>query len=163
MDPLSLAASVAGLVSLTLSVAKTTTDYVSSVKHAAEESLQLAEELSALKSALDALNRFLTSRGTELKPFSSTSALVSTTSSCHESLKTLQATLERFMEASQGKKWYRRLAWPLNKEHHTKTVRTIQHFTQIFHFSLSIDGWYVLLKFAKPCMLGSVVLRRRWQ
>jgi hypothetical protein len=143
MDPLSVAASVAGLISLTLTVTKATTDYLSSFRHAPEESVQLAGELSALAKALDSLSRFLTRRSADLKTFSSTSTLVSTTSSCRSSLEALQATLQDFIKASQGRRWYKRLAWPLKKDDHVRAVSTIQRFTQIFHFSLSIDGWCV--------------------
>lgn len=153
MDPLSLAASIAGLISLTLTVTKTTTDYVSSFRHAPEESVQLAEELSALSGALDALSRFLTSKSADLKTFSSTSTLVSSTSSCRGNLEALQDTLEDFIEASGGRRWYKRLAWPLKKDDHVKAVSTIQRFTQIFHFSLSIDGW---------CVSSKLLIYDRW-
>lgn len=141
MDPLSIAGSVAGLVGLTIEITKLITAYADSVKNAAEESLQLAQELSALQSTLDELSRFLKSQSAKPSSFSPTSTLVLATSSCYDSLKILQDILGKFMQVSEGKKWYRKLAWPLKREDHLQAVSTIHRFTQIFHFSLSIDGW----------------------
>ncbi|KAK0644310.1 ankyrin repeat-containing domain protein [Cercophora newfieldiana] len=151
MDPLSLVASIAGLISLTIEVTKITTGYVDSVANAAEEAVQLSTELSALRSALGSLHRFLESNSTEPTPFkfSNTSLLVSTSASCRQNLETLQARLDKFHQASQGKKlWYRQLAWPLKKENHVNAVAAIRNFTQVFHFSLSIDGCELLSKTA---------------
>ncbi|KAK3319748.1 ankyrin repeat-containing domain protein [Cercophora scortea] len=146
MDPISLSASVAGLISLSLQVTQILSEYASSVKNAAEESSQLSNELGALTSALEALDRFLATPSAQAKPFNNTSALLSASHSCRSHLDSLKSTLEKFMGATEGKKWYRRLAWPLKKEEQTHAVNTIHRFTQIFHFSISVDGCELLSK-----------------
>lgn len=140
MDPLTLAFGIAGLISLTLEVAKITSEYTSSVKHAATESHELAVELSALSDALGALKRFLDGQNPKLKSFHNTSALYSTTHTCHGKLSALKSILQKFMKKSEGKKWYRSVVWPFTRDEHIQTINTLHRCMQIFHFSLSIDG-----------------------
>ena len=141
MDPLSLAANIAGLTSLTLEVSKSTASYIDSVKNAPKESLQLAKELSALARALSDLDQFLMSQNHGSMRFGNTSALVAAATSCRDSLSMLQATLAKFMDQTEGRKWYRRAMWPWKGPEHLKVVTALHRFTDIFHFSLSIGGW----------------------
>ncbi|KAK1754032.1 hypothetical protein QBC47DRAFT_414936 [Echria macrotheca] len=144
MDPLSLAASVAGLASLTLEVIKLTTSYVDSVKNAPKESLQLAQELSALAKALSDFDQFLKSQNQGAMQFERTSTLVIAATSCRDSLSSLRVTLAKFMDRSEGRKWYRRAMWPLKGQGHSNAIAVLQRFTQIFHFSLTINGCNLL-------------------
>jgi len=146
MEPLSIAASVAGLLSLTLEVSKTLDTYIGSVKNAPTESLRLAQEVSTLASTLGSLGRFLQAQApSSPQHFGQTSALVAAASSCHDTLGTLRATLGKFLDKAEGKKWYKRLAWPIKRDEHVRIVDAVRRFTQIFQFSLSIEGWYVVL------------------
>lgn len=74
MDPLSLSAGVAGVLSLALEMTKILTVYVSDVESAPEEARGLLIEASALCSVLDQLVNFLQtiSRKTPLLTPSST-------------------------------------------------------------------------------------------
>jgi len=141
MDPLSLAANVAGLTSLTLEVSKFTASYIESVKNAPRESLQLAEELSALARALSDLDQFLVSQNHGSMRFGNTSALVTAATSCRDSLSMLHVTLTKLLDRTEGRKWYRRAIWPWKGPGHLKVVTALHRFTDIFHFSLSISGW----------------------
>jgi Fungal N-terminal domain of STAND proteins len=141
MDPLSLTASIVGFISFAIDVTKTVTEYISDVRQAPAESRELASELSAFTNALDSLSTFLTSQDEESTSFKGTSVLYSTTRLCHGKLSAIHETLLEFSKKTEHMKWYRRLVWPFKKEHHLEVIGTLRGCMQIFHFSLSIDGW----------------------
>jgi hypothetical protein len=141
MDPLSLTASVVGLISFAMDVTKTVTEYISDVKHAPAESRELASELSAITNSLDSLSAFLTKQDENSTSFKDTSVLYSTTQLCHGKLSAIHETLREFSKKTEHMRWYRRLVWPFKKEEHLEIVSTLRGCMQIFHFSLSIDGW----------------------
>jgi hypothetical protein len=141
MDPLSLTASIVGLVSFAIDVTKTVNEYISDVRHAPAESRELASELSALTNALDSLSAFLATQDQKSTSFKDTSVLYSTTQLCHGKLNAIHETLRGFLKKTEHMKWYRRLVWPFKKEDHLEVIGTLRGCMQIFHFSLSIDGW----------------------
>ncbi|KAF4626579.1 hypothetical protein G7Y89_g11575 [Cudoniella acicularis] len=146
MDPLSLTLSITSLISVALAVTKTLKEYTSSVKNAPAESNELAVELSGICHALEALDRFLISQGTKFKSFNNTSVLCSTIHTCHGRLSSLQSILQKFMETSEGKKWYRSIVWPFKKDEQVETITILHRCVQIFQFSISIDGCDLLSK-----------------
>jgi vacuolar-type H+-ATPase subunit I/STV1 len=141
MDPLSLTASIAGLISFATEVTKSITEYINDVRHAPTESRQLASELSALTNSLDSLSAFLTKQDEKSTSFKDTSVLYSTTQLCHGKLSAIHETLREFSKKTEHMKWYRRLVWPFKMEDHLQIIGTLRGCMQIFHFSLSIDGW----------------------
>jgi hypothetical protein len=58
-DPLSISASVAGLLSLTIELTKSLNNYISGVKSAPEDSKRLCTETEALSAVLEKLVKFL--------------------------------------------------------------------------------------------------------
>lgn len=141
MDPLSLAFGVAGLTSLALELNKIVTEYIASVKRTSTESRELAAELSALSHVLKKLDLFLSNKSAKFPSFDNTSVLYSVTTSCHGKLNQLKSILQDFMNASEGRKWYRSAAWPLRKEEHLQNISILHRCMQIFEFSLNIDSW----------------------
>jgi hypothetical protein len=141
MDPLSLTVSITALITLALNVTKTLSEHTNSVKHAPAESYELAVELSALAHALEVLGRFLAGQSTKVNSFSSTSVLYSVMHTCHGMLCSLQSILQELMKTSEGKKWYRSVVWPFNKQEHVETISALHRCMQIFQLSLSVDGW----------------------
>lgn len=141
LDPFSLTAGIAGLISLTFQATKIVADYTSSVTQAATESQELAVELATLALALRTLDQFLDRDGAKFKSLKNTSVLYSVTSTCHAKLNSLHSILQKFMERSEGKKWYRSAAWPIKRDEHIQTITTLHRCMQIFQFSLSVDGW----------------------
>lgn len=74
-------------------------------------------------------------------PFTKTSALVVSTDVCEDDLNYLKGKLVDFKRIYEKRKWYKRLAWPFQKEEHTQVLRRIKDYTQTFHFSVSLEGW----------------------
>jgi len=142
MDPFSLTAGVAGLLSLTIQLTRTLSEYASSVKNAVSESHNLALELSSLVTTLRQLERFFKDH-TDNGAFCESSIIYSTMKKCHARLHSIELPLKKFMDSTKerSKLWQRCVKWPLEKREHQQTVESIRHCVQIFEFSLSINGW----------------------
>jgi len=143
MDPFSITAGIAGLLSLAIQVQQIVSKYTASVKHAAIESQELHTELRALVTVLEQLERFIERQCHRGGKFEDSSILYGATSSCLARLDTLKLTLDDFMVSthSRKKRWQRSIQWPLGKEHHRQTLSVIHECMSVFHVSLSIDGW----------------------
>ena len=102
MDPFSITAGVAGLLSLSIQLTETLTEYTSSVKHAAEEAKDLYVQIIKLSKVLRDLDQFLKdqrSRGTD---FDKTAVLYDTVVRCHGKLSSLDAIIQTFMQVRCG-------------------------------------------------------------
>lgn len=141
MDPFSVTAGVAGLLSLSLQISQILTNYIDSVKNAPKEAKELAAKLTALISVLEQLERFVEKHaGTD--NFKESSILYRTTKRCSESLEHLHLTLTKFISSSSGDSstWRRFLKWPLTKDKHQQTVTLLHEYLEIFDLSTSLDG-----------------------
>lgn len=143
MDPFSITAGVAGLLSLSMQLQQILSKYTKSVKHAAAESYELATELAVLHSVLKQLERFIEQQAHSGHHFDQSSVLYMTTKSCHRRLNSLQSNLDAFMAATKPKPrlWKRSVKWPLEKEEHRETINALHNCLHVFHVSLSIAGW----------------------
>jgi hypothetical protein len=141
MDPFSVTAGVAGLLSLSLQISQILTGYIDSVKNAPKEAKELAAKLTALISVLEQLERFIEKHAGACN-FDESSVLYGTTKRCNESLEHLQLTLEKFTSSTSGDSstWRRILQWPLTKEKHQQTVSILHEYLEIFDLSTSLDG-----------------------
>lgn len=136
-----LASGIAGLTSLTLELTTITYHHIRDVRNAPEESKQFHEELNALRTNLEDLQDFLVAQDARQMPFTKTSALVVSTNVCKDDLNYLKGKLIDFKRVYEKRNWYRRLAWPFQREEHTQVLRRIKDYTQTFHFSVSLEGW----------------------
>lgn len=136
-----LASGIAGLTSLTLELTTITYHYIRDVRNAPEESKQFHDELVALRTNLEELQKFLAAQDTQQMPFTETSALMVSTNVCKDDLNYLKGKLVDFKRLYEQRKWYRRLAWPFQREEHAQVLRRIKDYTQTFHFSVSLEGW----------------------
>ena len=82
MDPLSVAASVAGLVSLMLEVSCAIGSYYKSVKNARNDVLEIAQELTSMRDVLRQLNELLRSHQLKTEIFDQSSVLAHTLTVC---------------------------------------------------------------------------------
>ncbi|OAL32656.1 Serine/threonine-protein kinase GCN2 [Fonsecaea nubica] len=146
MDPLSLTASVAGLLSLTINVTDILSKYIRSVKKAEQESLELKQELCSLCEVLKQLDQFLDGEKGLPPRFKDTSALFTSIQTCHATLNSLSTIVQKLPKERLEKKWYRKLIWSLQRDGKMDTIATIRRCIQIFQFSLTIEGCDVLSK-----------------
>jgi len=141
MDPFSVTAGIAGLLSLSIQIHQIVTVHVKSAKNAPKEAQALTQKLTALISVLEQLGRFMAKHAGSGQ-FEESSLIYSTTKRCEGSLQHLHQTLSKFVLATSkdSKKWRRCLKWPLTKENHQKTISVLHEYLEVFHFALSIDG-----------------------
>lgn len=83
MDPLSISASVAGFLSLTIELKRIISTYVSDVKSAPQEACELSVEVSALSNVLETLDELLQSENLYETSFGRQFVLYSVVSACH--------------------------------------------------------------------------------
>jgi hypothetical protein len=143
MDGLSIAASVAGVVSLTLEVTQILHNYYSNVESAPKDIENLKREVEALSKVLEQLETFLNRGGVKGNSFDQTaSVLASTIKDCKNTLDNLKKGLT--MPIREGiPKVLGRLIWPFRKDQVQKMVDSLTRYNQIFQFSLTIEGWSV--------------------
>lgn len=132
MDPLSVVASVTGLISFCVDVS----NYLSDVKNAPKTAERLYAQVSSLQQVLKQLEDFL--KANPNRRFAKTSALVKSTEVCKRELLEVLAKLQ---EVSKSK--FQRITFPWNEKEINKSIDVLRGCTQTFHFSLTIDGWYV--------------------
>lgn len=139
MDPFSLAAGVAGLVTLVAKITKLVTNYFHGVRRAIEAANELLDELNALRLTLNHLENLL--RNDKKDAFSSTSILVKSTDACSNKLTMLHSKLQ-----DNVKQPLQKLRWPLNASFHHEILQHIRNYTQSIHFALTLDGSVLLSK-----------------
>ena len=140
MDPLSVAASVAGLVSLTVQVAGTIGSYCKSVKDAPKSVQEISQELVILLSALQQLENFLKSRPLKLSALNQSSLLAGALVSCRDSINGIALKLHG--PRQDGKfPTLDRLKWPFGENEIQKRLEALRRCTSTFQFSLTVEGW----------------------
>ena len=143
MDPLSLAASVAGLISLagaTLSITKT---FIHDAKHGKETAQEFLQELDVLHFNLARLDNFLRSESDAIGYFNDTSVLVSSTHSCKNRLDALHA---RLIETKERRLSLHTLTWPFKVKEHRDMIAELRAFAHWVQFALTINGCNLLAK-----------------
>ena len=137
-EPVSLAASIAGLISLGLEVANATQKYVHGVRHAVKDVDEFSQELFALIHVLRQLDNFLRDDGATASKFSQTSVLRMTHSACEQEL---QAINSKLLKRSEDHSTMKSLSWPFVKKDHQQTIAVLRHQVKTFQYALTIDGW----------------------
>jgi hypothetical protein len=101
MDPLSLSASIAGLVSVALEVRRILDSYVSGFKSASDDVGRLFAEISVLCHALEKLVQFLRSDDSNGISFDRTSIICSAIAICQVEVEKLHKKLGKFRGANE--------------------------------------------------------------
>ena len=140
MDPLSLAASVAGLVSLVLQVSGTIGAYCKSVKEAPKSVQEISLELLLLVSALQQLEYFLKNQPLKQSAFDQSSLLATALISCRDSIDGIASKLQGPKKDSRFPT-LDRLKWPFEENEIQKRLEALRRCTSTFQFSLTVEGW----------------------
>lgn len=141
MDPFSLAAGIAGLVSLVGQTLKVVETYIHDARHGKEAAAELSKELNVLNFNLTRLDKFLRSGNEAIQSFEDTSVLISSTTACRNKLNLLHDKLSSANESLKS-----RLRWPFDAKEHHKTINELRAFAQWVQFALTIDGCALLSK-----------------
>ena len=140
MDPLSIAAGVAGLISLTGELSRSLVAYGKAVKRERGDLQLLLTEVSLLQSLLQRLDSFLRSSGAANVTFHQTSALEASLRICKETAIDLNERLHK-LEAAGFSRAVERLKWPFSEKEVVKVLETLRRCTSTFQFSLTLEGW----------------------
>ena len=144
MDPLSLAACIAGLVSLAGATLDVTKPYIREVRHGRETAEEFLQELGILHFNLSRLDKFLRTENEAIGYFDDTSILVSSTHSCRNKLTTLHDMLVKGTQARRLS--LHTLGWPLRVKEHREVIVELRAFSHWVQFALTINGCALLAK-----------------
>lgn len=139
MDPLSIAASLAGLVSLTSRVSRTIGSYCKSVKDARKDVQETAQELASMYDVLHQLDGLLRSQQLKTK-IDSNSVLAKAIAVCGNNVERLSSKVQRLELDGLARVW-EKLKWPFNEKEMQKIPATLRKCAATFQFSLTIEGW----------------------
>ncbi|KAI5812827.1 hypothetical protein BZA77DRAFT_346729 [Pyronema omphalodes] len=134
MDPLSLSASAAGLLSLAIEVTKILTGYISAVKSAPQDASELNTEMLALCHILEKLVEILRSDddiGIDSEAsFNDQSVLRSVISVCQEHITTVYKRIAKLRSTDKISRLVERMVWPLKKDECQQSVRVVHRYVQ---------------------------------
>jgi NACHT domain len=127
-----LGATVAGLLSLTITVIDISNRYFSNVKNATRIIKGYFRELEALKLLLVNF-KALESQGL---PTATTTAL----EGCHSELERLRTKLQKRSSGNAFSNALHRLTWPFAEEETRHLVEVVHRYLDVFHAALSVDN-----------------------
>ena len=140
MDPLSITAGVAGLVTLTVQVTKSVTSFGRAMIHERQDVQALLKEIETTRSVLQELYPFLSDPKVNSITFQQTSALEVALRICNETIKSLQQRLDN-LNSNKVSRSFERLRWPLSDKELQKVLQTLGRCTSTFQFALTVEGW----------------------
>ena len=144
MDPLSLAASIAGLAGLVATVVSTTYQYGSGVIGAAASQKSLLGELQSLRSTLQRLDIVVAEKdASSAKFFSVSEDLGTAIMECQDVINELYDKLRKKLDAGKLKGAMHRLTWPLAEADTLKKTEMLARYRGLFHLALGVDTWYL--------------------
>ena len=145
MDPLSLAASVAGLASLALQIGPSLHEYFSDARDAPKDVTQYCNEIYGLFEVCEKLQDFL--KVDAANAFEITESVLSrTVASCEDCLRKLAKMLDiPKKERHRASHWIKRIKWPIYKKQVEDIIARLVRYTQLFQFALTVEGWCVFI------------------
>ena len=140
MDPLSVAASVAGLINLSGDITQAVYRYGKSVKNAGSSIQDMAQELASLQSVLERFCTFLRTGELDAICFEQSSALSLALSRCRDVLSDLSGRLQN-MNKNKINKAVESFKWPFSEKDLLKTGELLRSCSSTFQFSMTVEGW----------------------
>ncbi|RKK24883.1 hypothetical protein BFJ65_g2805 [Fusarium oxysporum f. sp. cepae] len=151
-DPLSILASIAGLVALADLIFRSGTKYVKSYRGASTEVGNLIREIRSLSVILHNLSLV----AFDLEETEPTAAVHESSSvlqphylhDCHQLLRRLETGLSRteasLDSGSEHQRLYARLKWPFTSTESKEMIQDVQRYNQIIHTALAADSLAML-------------------
>lgn len=140
MESVGAAASVAGLLSLTLQLSQMLYDQVHLLKNAPKEASQLLDELGALSQVLTSLQKFLASQLSNGRLFEETSVLVNAIKGCKDQVNNIKLRLEKITGAKSVPRMLERGKWFYERAEYQELMQTLNRYLTMFQMSLTVDG-----------------------
>ncbi|KAI1091578.1 ankyrin [Rostrohypoxylon terebratum] len=140
MDPLSISASIAGLIALTDAVFLGLMKYVRSVKDAAKDIENLAKEINFLGGALHSLSRLAKCFGDE--PADNRTFRMYHIEACSDILRTMNKKLDKF----DSDKFLSRARWPFSSTRVNELLAELSQHKVNINLALSANSMDLLLR-----------------
>ena len=135
-----MAASVAGVMSLTWKVSRTIGSYCKSVKNARKDIQQIAQELASMQDTLAQLDELLRSQRLNTEHFNQGSVLATALTICSESIQTIFSKIQTLEVSGLDRVW-EKLKWPFSEKEMQTNLDTLRRCAATFQFALTVEGW----------------------
>jgi len=142
MDPLSISASVAGLITITDVIVRNGYKFLRDVRQAEQSVADLIAEVNKLAGTLYSLRNVVKRFETDVISFEPASQ-VRHIEACFQTLQKIQVTLDNAIpSSSKGRleKLERKLRWPLSASETKGLIVEVERHTSTLHLALSADG-----------------------
>lgn len=138
-DPLSISASVAGLISLAIQVSQLLYTQIQVAKHAPGDAKELLGELQGIASVLKQLEAFLGAQGIHERKFGANSMLTMAIQGCTVRILDMQERVEKLNTHRVGG-IIERGKWFYKQDEHREVVGYLHRSLTIFQLCLTIEG-----------------------
>jgi len=140
INPLSIAASVAGLVTLTAQVSGSIITYAKAVKDESRSIGEVTQELNLMHSVLEQLDNFLKGQPMKNAFFDQSSVLATAITSCKGSIQGISTKLPKSTQNGISR-MMEKLRWPFTEKETQTRLEALRRCTSTFQFSLTVEGW----------------------
>ena len=155
MDGVSVASSIAGLVTLALQVGGTIAIYVNAIKERSKNVKELHDELLLLGEVLSGLRDFLESEQAKGTSFDNFSVLSRAIRDCRQRIERIGERLKP--PPPNGGKFARaidQLKWPFEHREVMQMMENLRRYSQTFQFAFTIEGFNLLSKSSHDATKG---------
>jgi hypothetical protein len=135
-----VAASIAGLLSLTIQASQMVYEQVHTLKNATKDAAKLLEELELLCQVLTSLERFLASQSSKGRPFKESSVFTKAISGCKTQISSIKIRLDKLVGKHGVAQIIERGKWYYEHDEHLQLIQTLHRYIGMFQISLSVDG-----------------------
>lgn len=140
IDPLTVATSIAGLLSLTTQVSQMLNEQVRTLKNAPKGAQELLDELESLRQVLTGLKAFLDAQGVKGYAFKETSVLINAIKGFETKMTDLKPKLEKLTKKQGFAQLIERGKWYYEHDEHQEIITTLHRYLGMFQISLSVGG-----------------------
>lgn len=154
MDGVSVASSIAGLVTLALQVGGTIAIYVNAIKERSKNIKELHDELLLLGEVLSGLRDFVNSEKAKGSSFDSHSVLSKAIRDCHQRIERIGDRLKPPPDNGRIARVIDQLKWPFEQREVMQMVENLRRFSQTFQFAYTIEGFNLLRKSSDDATKG---------
>lgn len=140
MDPLSVATSIAGLLSLTVQLSQILYNQVQTVKNAPKDAEDLLAELKVFGEVLSTLESFLRSPSRKGLVFNQASVLINAIKGCETEITGLKLKFVKIVGKKGVAQLIGRGKWYFESGDHQEVIATLHRYLGIFQLSVSLGG-----------------------
>ena len=154
MDGVSVASSIAGLVTLALQVGGTIAIYVNAIRERSKNVKELQDELLLLGEVLSNLRDFINNRAADGQSFDSFSVLSKAIRDCRQRIERIGDRLKPPPDAGRIARAIDQLRWPFEQREVMQMVENLRRYGQTFQFAFTIEGFNLLSKSSDDATKG---------